>query len=290
MGWRILAVALVGAISLSTSTALAAETLFGVTTANLVTIDPTNPANVTIIGPHNLPANNEATQLTYDPVTDRLLELVMNGTVNPQFYSFNRSTGQATALGALPNPSNSFIYEGTEFVGGTRNQVVMSQAPSTGAQAGISSQIFNVNPDTGLFTPITFNGRDNDFFVWDSKRDRFYATDPNGSVNNTIYQVNLVTGASTDFIPVVQGTTAGPGDLAYSTTLDSIFATDFGANVFWRINLNASGNPATLLNLGTVPGQHISSIAFAPAVPEPSSLAVLALIAVISVPRKRKPL
>src|SRR5882672_11055784 len=189
MGWRTLSVALLGSTCLLTSPALAAETLFGVTGTNLVTIDPTNPANVTVIGPHSLPAGAGIAgifELTYDPLTDRLLGLASTSPDTYQFFRFNRSTGQATALGTLPNPGNAFIYESTEFVGGARNQVIISQAPTSGPQTGISFQLNAVNPDTGVLVPLTNNSRDNDFSVWDSRRDRFYATDPNASVSPNI--------------------------------------------------------------------------------------------------------
>src|SRR2546423_1666690 len=135
-------VSLLAGLSVITSTASAAEILYGVTGTNLVTIDPTNPANVTIVGPHLLAPGSITGELTYDPVTDRLI-----GSVYPppsltrSLYTFNRSTGEATFLSTVSDPNNQFIYEALEYVGGAINQTVITRAPNSGPQTGISFEI-----------------------------------------------------------------------------------------------------------------------------------------------------
>jgi hypothetical protein len=270
-----------------TSSASAAEILYGVTGTNLVTIDPTNPANVTVVGPHLLAPGAITGNLTYDPVTDRLIGSV---SLNPpsftrSLYAFDRSTGQATFLSTVSDPSAQFIYEALEYVGGSVNQTIITRAPNSGPQTGISFEIHRVDPNTGATVLVVNNGRDNDFAAWDSRRNRFYATDPNGSVSNNIYEVNLATGSNTDWINVFQSTSQGPGELAYSSDHDAIYAVDFGNSSFYRINLNSAGDPVSISSIGAVGGDRVDSIAFV--VPEPSGALLVTILSSLLLHRRR---
>jgi hypothetical protein len=287
MGWRILCVAFFNVALLIPNAS--AQTLYGVTGTNLITIDPTNPNNVSIIGPHNLATDQIPANLTYDPITDRLLGKVRTGGVNAdadRIFVFNRSTGQATLLSTIVDPTDVFLWDSFEFVGGARNQLVVSRGANSGPQMSVTAQFTAVNPDTGVTVPIVNNARDNDYSVWDSRRNRFYAWDPNNSTTPVIYEVNLLTGANTNYINVFQSATDGPGEGAYHPGLDAIFTVDFnGADPdFWRINFNASGNPATLTRVGAISGDHVFAIAF---VPEPASLALLSLVIAAGALRRR---
>jgi len=63
---RVAVIGLTLALGICSRAALG-EQLFGVTETDLVTIDPSDPSNVSVVGPHNFPPAWLPFDLAYDP-------------------------------------------------------------------------------------------------------------------------------------------------------------------------------------------------------------------------------
>jgi len=215
-------IAIVGAVVFG-GQAIAQETLYGVTATDLVRIDLVNPADVEVVGPHGLVPTERGGQtfgafsMTYDRGTDRLLGLYYfrdeaTGHFEQYLVEYDRATGAGTLRDLLASSESDGFVEAIEYVD-PLDAVLVSRDPG----GTITTSLESVNPD-GTTTPVTDNGRDNDYAVYDPTRDRFYVIDPNNV--GRLSRVDLATGETTDLGPIYSST----GDMAYSARADQIFA------------------------------------------------------------------
>src|SRR5689334_8812744 len=79
----------------------------GTAAGSFYTIDQTN-GHATLIGPLGVPANQDMTDLTYNPATDQFMGVTFNGS-NNFLYTIDKSTGAATLVGQLNSPGSIFL-------------------------------------------------------------------------------------------------------------------------------------------------------------------------------------
>lgn len=243
-----IAVTVVGVV---VTAAPAQETLYGVTETDLIRIDLVNPANVEVIGPHGLVPSElggrslGAFSMTYDRDGDRLIGLYysrdeLTGHFDQYLVEYDRQTGAATLVDLLAVSTDDGFVEAIEYVDSVGGVLLSRDDDGT-----ITTSLELLQPD-GTTTPVVDNGRDNDYAVYDSVRDRLYVTDPN-SVGR-LSQVDLATGETVDLGPIFSST----GDMAYSPIADQIFAYVVDTGQLVTLG-NGTGAPFPI-SLGTVGG------------------------------------
>jgi hypothetical protein len=79
----------------------------GTAAGSFYTIDQTN-GHATLIGLLGVPANQDMTDLTYNPATDQFVGVTFNGS-NNFLYTIDKSTGAATLVGQLNSPGSIFL-------------------------------------------------------------------------------------------------------------------------------------------------------------------------------------
>lgn len=160
----------------------AEQTLIGITATNLVLINPSNPSDVKIIGPQNLTLTHSSGYpliggITYNPVTGKLFGIAFAQDFSNQYLvEFDRQTGAGMIIAALGNPKVIGYFEALEYVS-TLDALVASHATTPGS--AIANQLGQLKTD-GSFIPLVLTPLDNDYAAYDSMRDKFYTTDPNG--------------------------------------------------------------------------------------------------------------
>jgi len=237
----------------------AQATLVGVTATNLVTIDPTNAGNVTIIGPHHLPTGTVPfNSLTYDPVAHKIygIGLADHGATDDEYIvEYNLQTGQGTVLAQVgTNPVTHF--EALEY-DHSRGYLIASR---TGIPNLIdTSDLVRMNTD-GTTVLLASTGLDNDFAVYDSIRDIFYTSDSNGV--GTLVRADLGTGSSS----TVGNVPHEIDDAAFSSDGDVIYGcSEITNGNCYRLSLNNGGSPLQATSIGQVGGDRILGLAFVPA-------------------------
>jgi hypothetical protein len=255
------------------------EVLFGVTSTNLVRINPDNPSQVTTIGPHNIasvyPNAVPVFALTYDPTIARLFGIARRPFSGNDFeyglISFNMSSGQASLVTTAGTHLTGNPLEGFEYVN-SQQSLVISRGVS--ANISLSEDLLKLALDGTKMPIVKTPGHDNDTIVYDSTRDLFYGIDPNDpSGAEQFVRIDLMTGNRTSLgaIPM------NMGDVAYSASRDAIFGADFTNNQLYRITTTNGGAPITpiaQMPVGTIAGSQVTGIAFA-VIPEPMTISLV---------------
>jgi hypothetical protein len=260
--------------------------LFGVTNSDLVIIEPTNPsATPTIVGPHgldSLPGFVRVNDLAFNPVSDRIFGIVYVGLspFDTRLVEYDRGTGTGTVLASV-NQITSLQYHN-----GLGTLIASRQVSS-----GNSEQIVELSLD-GTHSVILDNNNDNDTIVYDSVQDILYAINgENGALNkpDNLYAIDLDT-SSTQEIALVQ---LGSSTAAFDENDNAFLGVEPGNNAeapnrnnVYRATTTAGGAPVNVDLLGTIPGDTVYGIGFAP-VPEPSTL-ILAVLGLMSLGMTRR--
>ncbi|HUT13651.1 MAG TPA: hypothetical protein VMY42_24400 [Thermoguttaceae bacterium] len=233
-----------------------AQRLFGVTETHLVTIDPSDPSNVSVVGPHNFPAGVIPFDLAYDPVKDILFGVTTEKAFphTRRFVRYDRQTGRGTVVAILGDQTTG-LFEGIEFVG-SRNGLVVGVCPPGST---VARNLYSLDP-TGKseFLVRTSPGIDNDHGVYDSTRDFFYTIDTAGSGPAQLVHINLNNGTHASHGELPSGTMY---DLSYSAVLDAIFAVDESNKNIYRSD---GATPAAFSTIGVVGGDRVRGLAFVP--------------------------
>jgi len=169
---------------------------------------------------------------------------------------------------ALLGDQTTGLYEGIEFVG-SRNRLVVGVS----AAGSIFAADLHTLDSTGNSAPLvsTSPGIDCDHGVYDSIRDLFYTIDTADPGPARLEQLNLNDGTHLSRGALPSETMY---DLAYSATLDAIFAVDSSNQNIYRSD---GATPAAFSTIGAVSGDQVRGLAF---VPEPSALVLLSMGAV----------
>ena len=267
-GMRVAAIGLTLAVGVFSRAALG-EVLFGVTETDLVTIDPSDPSNVSVVGPHGFPAGVLPFDLAYHPVDDILYGMTTerNFPYTRRLVRYDRQTGRGTVV-ALLGDQTTGLFEGIEYIG-SRNSLVVGVSA---AGSIFAADLHTLDSDgNSAFLVSTSPGIDNDHGVYDSTRDFFYTIDTFDPGPAQLEQINLNDGTHVNRGALPSGTIY---DLAYSATRDAIFAVDTSNNNIYRSDGAA---PAAFSTIGAVSGDRVRGLAF---VPEPSTLMLLSMGAV----------
>ncbi len=239
--------------------------LYSVTQTNLVIVDPLNPSNTTIVGPHNLPSQvGRVDALAYNPETDTLFGIGDNPGQGDNFLlSFDRASGNATVISNLGNATSVGYFEGFEYVDALHSLVVATNQLSNPAQ---STELLTIN-SSGVTTSLVSTSLDNDAAVYDPLHNLFYTVDPNGV--GQFAEVNLTTGISTNLgaIPLPYLV-----EFAFQASDANIYGITPYTNELYQIHTTNGSSPLSIVSLGTVAGDEIHGLASAPlSVPEPAT-------------------
>lgn len=240
----------------------AAGQLVGITSNSLVVINPTNLAQVSVIGTFTLPQHIEIfPTLTYHRGSCRLYAYgiaISGGRVTNQYLlAFNPDTAAATVAATLNSSypvggasgTITLGYEALEYVNSIGDMVATSFSGSF-----VSSNHVRMAED-GTTTFLVSNGIDNDQSVYDPVRDIYYNADANDS--GQLAQVNLSTGTRQNI------GSFGYADMAFSTGDDAIYVLGFpDRSTLRRIRTTDGGAPITTTTLGTIPGPMVLGIAY----------------------------
>ena len=240
--------------------------LFGVTSSSIVIIDPINTNNVSVVGHHLLPSDIQLLNtLSYDPSSQKLFGIGYNMSLETSYLlEFDRKTGHGAIAANLGGFSSGGGFEAIEYVDSLNSLVVSANLPNH----GLSQQLLKIS-GSGLTSPILVTGLDNDSAVYDSINDLFYTVDPNGA--GQLVNVNLNSGVVSNLgsIPLIQ-------DMAFWQFDASIYSISVYTNQLYRIQTQNGLAPISVDLVGTVSGDEIRGLAFAPhAVPEPNILLLL---------------
>jgi hypothetical protein len=262
--------------------------MYGVTRTNLVRINPDNPSQVTVVGPHSIasiqPGLIPFGPLTYDPATARLYGIGIHPLPSPandnfaySLVSFDRTTGSASLVAQIGNHIGGNPPQALEYVN-TRQSLVMSRG--TPANPPLNEQLVDLALNGTQTLITTTPGHDSDVIVHDSQRDYFYVADPN--LVGQLIRVQLPSGTQTNLGALQRPTM---DEMAYSAARDTIFAVDFTStptsatfNRLYRINRTNGLAPISVDNVGNMGGDQVLGIAFA-IIPEPASIILLATVA-----------
>jgi hypothetical protein len=243
---------------------LHAQILYGVTAANLVTVD-LGTATTSVVGSLGLAPNVLPGTLAWNPADQSLYGIAYQYaglTVTDQlFLRINPATGAATTLAHL-GPQSGMVYDGLEYVNSLGSLVI---AHGPGAGDSHSTQLATISA-AGTLSALVGTGLDNDILAYDSGHDTLYSLDPNNV--GQFQRVNLQTGAGIGLGAEPSATT---GEMAYSPTTDRLYALDYtlGNHSLYVINTHDGNGPAQLESTFTLDGEQVQGIAFA-AVPEPA--------------------
>lgn len=253
MIYRLLILGMGAAFCINAPVASAAPLLYGVTAADIITIDPLDPAAVTVVGPHGFKA--APYNLTYDPARHALLALTHDGIRNSlrrSLVQYDLTTGQSTTLATLHNIANG-AEDALEYID-SRGNLFITRARSLSPH---SIEAYEMDL-TGTQTPIvTLNVPDNDAAIYDSVRDILYTIDANNV--GRLMQIDLTTGIGAPRGPLPS---ANPLEGAYSFELDQIFIRDGATNALYVSN--ADPNHINFHNRGAINAAPVLGIAFVP--------------------------
>jgi len=275
---RILFAALV--ILMSTSSPASAQITYGIWNngplgQSLITFPVSSPTTFTTIGPTGIPAANFVNSLEFDG-SGNLFTATNSAT--GYFFSVNQATGAATLIGgsglaagdslgdlSFDRVNNRMLGIGTAGVAGSGARLY-SINTSTGAATNLGSI---TNFTDGFTVSLAVRPSDGRIFAHGIETDRWYSIDP-------------TTLAATQLGPLNFNTNFGQGgsfDPATGTLYHAMLYVDpvlGNQGRFLSID-PVTGAPTVIGNLG-VGLQQVGDIAFAP-VPEPTSLALVGLIA-----------
>jgi len=266
------------------ASAASGAALFGTTDANLVRIDPADPNNVTVIGPHNMPDGYRPFDLSHDPAGDRLLGVVIDENDTPddsedQFlYAFDLTSGQATELVVLGNESNATnVYEGITYISPI-NATVVTFGDSGSA---VTNQFKTIDPNTGSTSSLVNNTVDNDYIAYDPNADTIYSLDLNFNTGRTdLIHVDRTTGANTDLGDV----SFNQRNIAVDPDTGLLFSVNRSNNHLIRMDVDLANSTFSETDLGLLAGNDVGALTF---IPEPTSLALLGLGALAMLRRRR---
>lgn len=238
-----------------------ADLVYAVDATNLILVDQANPGNSTIVGAHNLGTNIVPYNLAYDPFNDVLVGIATENShpFTRRLVEFNRTTGQATVLADLGGIDVAGLHEAPEYVHSLGNFVTGRSQPNSSFAPELA-QIALDGSTSGLLS--TSPAIDNDFLVYDSRRDRLYSINSGSDGNTQFNEIDLQSGVVTlrGQIP-----TSLADDMAYSRALDSIFLVSDGF-LYVADPVNYS-----FASLGLIPGTDVRGIAVVSSIPEPAS-------------------
>lgn len=258
---------LVSALLLSVLPQTTWAVLYGITQNDLVIVDPLNPSNTTVVGPHNLSAQvGRVDALTYNPETDSFFGIGDNPSQGDNFLlRFDRMTGNGTVLANLGNAASVGYFESIEYVASLHSLVVSTNLPSNPAQ---STQLLLMS-GSGTTTPLVSTTLDNDAAAYDSAHGIFYTLDAN--ISGQLVAVNLTTGFDS-FV----GATPNLLDIAFQESDSNIYGISGSTNELYQLHTTNGGTPLSVVSLGTIAGNQIHSLASAPlSVPEPATWLLL---------------
>ena len=253
-----------------------AETIYGVTDSHLVKFDTANPGAVTVVGAHGFGgANRRLFNLAYNKSDGYFYAIGWENRVGDHADQFlariDPATGAGSVAANLGNSANAGYYEGIDW-NDKRGSLTVANG---GAANGF---------DTVNIYDIATNGRDNDFLVYDSKRDLTHVWDPNGLAQWT--KTDLGTGNNVDLGAI--NNLLGEG--AYSANQDAFFCYLISsAAPYSLIKITTDGivNITTtnegFINMPVDTGA-LTGLAF---IPTPGTLALLGLGALAAARRRR---
>lgn len=239
---------------------LAAGHLVGITANSLVVINPTNLTKVAVIGTFTLPSPIQVFgALTFHRGSSRLYALGTasnsTGVTNEYLLAFEPATGNATVAASLEaswsttGGAVAMGYEALEYVDSIGSLVATRFMGNFAASTHVRMS------ENGTTSPLVSNSRDNDFSVYDLRRNIYYTADANEI--GQIATVDLTT-ASTTPIGLFSY-----GEMAYSPDDDRIYVLgNPDAAVLRQIRTSDGGAPITTSLLGSIPGQRVLGIAY----------------------------
>lgn len=250
-----------------------ADTIYAVTGTNLVRFDSATPGSFTTIGAHGRTGalvsltTNQADGLFYS------IEYIPLGgnSYQQNLIAISPLTGAAAVTANLGISTDVGFYEAVEYVNSLHTMVI-SKAPSSNI---FNTQFLVACTPSGPGGQLCDTGRDNDVTVYDSRRDSFYGSDPNGFGQFTRF--NLGTGGGTDVV----GVSANLGDLAYSAQDDVIYAQDYINSQLYAMQPTGSFG-------STLIGSFAEPILAMTTVPAPGGVALALGVAAAGLRRKRR--
>ena len=227
------------------------EVLYALTSSDLVVIDASTGGISQVVGPHGVPAGQNAFNLAYDPVGGRLFGLSIQ-VVGPGFdcrlYEYDRASGLATLLIHFPGAQ----LGGMDYVESV-GSLVVAEVPPGGTRQN-ESHLRLLDPTSGLGATYLTTTVDNDKLVYDNVLDSLYGHDGNGTE-----QLTRLTGGVQPLVPLAPGA----GDFAFGAGNGGLF-TIRSASELIRIVTTGGGAPVSEVSVGSVPGGGIRALAFAP--------------------------
>jgi len=237
--------------------------LWGVTDTDLVVIDPQDPSQVAIVGPHGLA--DPPSYLTYHETSGRLFGLRAIEIqpapliLNYALFEYDLCSGLASLAVDLETSDVNGAFEGLEYVDSLDSLVVSRSAPSL--NDFLTTEFYTLDPDTGDLALLANDGVDNDFGLHDDVRGLHYVWDPNNTGRFQI--VDLTTGALTDL--AATGTLDRDG--AFSEVDGGIFMIDGETGELLNVQTTDGGAPITRVSLGLIAGDQPTGLAFTPVPP-----------------------
>lgn len=262
-----------------------AETIYGVTDSHLVKFDTANPGAVTVVGAHGFGgANRRLFNLAYNKSDGYFYAIGWENRVGDHADQFlariDPATGAGSVAANLGNSANAGYYEGIDW-NDKRGSLTVANGGAANGFDTVNIYDIATNGATNL---VTTNGRDNDFLVYDSKRDLTHVWDPNGLAQWT--KTDLGTGNNVDLGAI--NNLLGEG--AYSANQDAFFCYLISsAAPYSLIKITTDGivNITTtnegFINMPVDTGA-LTGLAF---IPTPGTLALLGLGALAAARRRR---
>jgi len=238
-----------------------ADFLYGITQTDLVVIDPADPSQVQIVGPHGL---TRAAYLTYDTATGRLFGL-RSTEISPEpslildydLVEYDFCSGAGTVVRNLGRSDVVGAFEVLEYVESQGSLVVSASTPPD----FVTSGFYTLDPDTGALGFLVDVGFDNDFGVYDDVRDLFYTWDPNSQAQYQL--IDLGDGNVTS----LGASGLADRDGAFSEEDGGIFLFDQDTQELVNVETTDGLDPITRTPVGVVAGDPISGLAFTPVPP-----------------------
>ncbi len=262
---------------LFTVTAQSATILYGITTSNLVTINPSDPSQISVVGPTGLSGQGMARpiSLTWNPQDGFLYGVGYDqptGQPRDHQYLFrvDPRNGAGTLIRDLGDP-DVYKFMGVEYIDPSETMVV------TAGPNGTQNELWSIST-AGDTTLLWTSSHINHWAAYDSSLGVFFTVQVEGlAATSWILRTDLLTGA---YIEVGGMPYPLAGDVAYNSDDGFMYGATWpaqmgfppgGVSELYRIWTTEGGAPIGYVSTGPIAGDQVFGIAFGDEVPEPAS-------------------
>ena len=269
--------ALTGALALlaMAATSSGGATLYGVTSTQLVTINPATGTS-TSVGSLGLSPNQSPGPLAWNPQDNRLYGFVYDFAIvgldvvftEQRFVSIDPATAAVTAITTFGSQQTGIVYDSIEYIGGSVGSLVVGRGTAPGNSG--TTELATIST-LGVPATLRSTSLDNDLLAW-AGDSRVISIDPNHvTPASRARELDIQTEPPTQTFLGGSLPSATTGEIAWDLAAGRLYALDYTLGNRSLYSLSTSGSTLSLDSTVTISGNQVRGIAFAQ-VPEPTTM------------------